>query len=397
MGSDVTSNFCRSRCWKLRLTPFALAVFLFTGCAVFKPTASSIEHQSIHIAWDASTLRLIQPGGCYGRIIRLADGDLLCGFELESKAAVRRSSDEGRTWGEPVMAAAWAHGVVANPDLLQLRDGSILLFYNERPSPPPPNTPESELQPFAIGVVASRDGGRTWGEPVRLYSASPDFHDGCWEPAAIQLPSGEVHLYFANESPYRQSVEQDITLMRSHDGGRTWGAPETAIFRAGHRDGMPSPIVLADGSGIAVAIEDNGYMGTLKPVITFMPMGENWRSGPVGGDSERRWGALAEPHPPEHYAGAPSLRQMPGGTTVLSYQHSEDGTFHKARMIVCVGDAQARDFGNPTYPFPYVPGVAQLWNSLFVKNDNTIMALSTTTIGGTWGLWSIEGKLLSEQ
>jgi hypothetical protein len=47
--------------------------------------------------------------------------------------------------------------------------------------------------------------------------------------------------------------------MRSRDGGRTWGAAERAGFRAGHRDGMPVPVSLADGSGVAVAIEDNGW------------------------------------------------------------------------------------------------------------------------------------------
>lgn len=63
-------------------------------------------------------------------------------------------------------------------------------------------------------------------------------------------------------------------------------------------------------------------------------------------------------------------------------------------MIVCLGDADARNFGASTQPFPVEPGVGQYWNSLFVKNSRTVVALSTTSIGGVWGLWSIDGQLM---
>ena len=41
-------------------------------------------------------------------------------------------------------------------------------------------------------------------------AAGAEARDGCWEPAMAQLPDGEVQLFFANESPYRQSSEQEL-------------------------------------------------------------------------------------------------------------------------------------------------------------------------------------------
>jgi len=346
--------------------------------------------KNVHIQWDPQSLTLIQRGGCYGRMIRLLDGGLLCGFELQGKAAVRRSDDNGATWSDRVFAASWDHGVTANPDLLQIRDGSLFCFYNERLAT------ENAAHHFAIACAASLDGGRTWGEPVRLYSAGSNFHEGCWEPAAIELPSGEIQLFFANEAPYRQSDEQEITLLRSNDGGHSWGMPETVCFRAGFRDGMPSPIILNDGTGIALAIEDNGFNGNLQPVIVFTSLKDNWRTGIISGASERRWSALQPILPAGVYAGAPCLRQLPSGVTVLSFQQNDDGDLHKSRMVVCVGDTGARDFRIPSHPFPHDSGAPQLWNSLCVKNADIITALSTTTINGVWGLWSMDGRLVEE-
>jgi hypothetical protein len=349
------------------------------------------------IEWDPATLTLIHAGGCYGRVIRLQNGEWLACFETGDGVTIRHSADQGRTWGEPITVATWPAGSLANPDVVQLRDGTVLCFYNERPANAPRRIRDAvDGRPaYAIGVVRGDDAGRVWEAPTRLYSAGTTFDNGCWEPAAIELPSGEVQLYFANEGPYRASHEQEITILRSFDGGKTWSNSETIAFRAGHRDGMPSPLVLGDGSGIAVAIEDDGFDGPFEPTIVFTPAAENWRSGPVGGGSPRRWGAVCGSLPSHAYAGAPSLRQLPSGWTLLSFQQSDKGTVHQdVRMIVCIGDADARGFGAATHPFPVEAGSGQYWNSLFVKDARTVVALSTTSIGGTWGLWSIEGRVV---
>jgi hypothetical protein len=286
---------------------------------------------------------------------------------------------------------------LTNTELLQLRDGTVLCLYNERPRHfSRTNRANATSAPFAISMSRSTDNGGTWEAPQILFTGGAEFTNGCWEPAAIQLPSGEVQLFFSNESPYRESDEQEITLMRSTTGGRDWSAPEKISFRAGHRDGMPSPLVLQKGRGIAFAIEDNGLSGNFKPAIVFTTLKDNWRSGTREPGDANRWSALRNPPPPHVAASAPCLRQMPSGETILSFQQSETGELKDARMTVCIGNAEARDFVSPSNPFPATDNKSQLWNSLFIKNRKTVVAVSETTINGVFGIWSVEGKFIRD-
>lgn len=332
------------------------------------------------VAWDRSSLVQVHRGGTYPRMIRLVGGDVLCLFEDHGKPWVTRSCDNGRTWDKPIFAATAPSGAAANPELLQLANGWVLLLYNERPS--------DRKHPFTIQVAISKDEGRTWKHHSRAYSADTDPRNGCWEPAAIQLPSGEIQIFFANESPYRSSDEQEITLLRSFDSGRTWGEPKTVSFRAGHRDGMPVPLVLGGGKGIVIAVEDNGYSEAFWPVIIHTSMEDNWNQPFAGASSPRRWRALRKPLQAT-WSGAPYIRQMPSGETILSFQSNEGR--EKPQMVVYVGDENARGFGGRSVPFDIPPDEGGWWNSLFVKDERTVTAVSSCN----GGIWAIDGRIVS--
>jgi hypothetical protein len=357
------------------------------------------NHADTTIRWDRGTLRLIQRGADYGRVTRLGDGRVGCVYDVRGRIWIRHSSDEGMHWDEHVLVAEEPDCWLTNADLLTLRDGTLLYFWNERPRAAVAHQHEKAppgllTRPFLIRMSRSTDHGRTWSAPRTIYTAGPSYQDGCWEPAGIQLPSGEVQVYFANEFPYPDTAEQEISLLRSHDGGTTWGKAERIAMRANHRDGMPAPLLLQGGRGIVVGIEDNGLAGErFKPVIVYTSLEDNWRSGAVRGDSLHRWSALTEPLEPAWYGGAPCLRQLPSGETLLSYQESEDGGLKRCRMAVCVGDRDARNFTNKTYPLPLGPEGNQAWNSLFIKNARTVVAIMTATVNGTRGVWAIDGRI----
>ena len=357
-----------------------------------------LQKASPRLEWKLATLSLIQSNGYYGRIIRLNNGELICAFDFERKICVRHSKDEGRTWEGLITAAEWPFGRLTNVELLQLRNGSLLCFYNERPrSRSATGSGMDALQdgthPYAICMTRSEDNGETWQKAETLYTAGLEFTNGCWEPAAIQIPSGEVQVVFSNEGPYRNSDEQEITLLRSIDNAHHWSTPEKISFRLGARDGMPVPLILKKGKGIAMAIEDSGLSGNFKPAIVLTSMKDNWHSGVRIPDGTNRWSALRTLPEAVVSASAPYLRQMPSGETLLSFQRSETGEMAKAYMVVCIGDEWARNFDAPSRPFPVTEGKAQLWNSLFVKNKKTVTALSEATINGVFGIWSIEGTL----
>jgi hypothetical protein len=367
---------------------------------IVNPTApvspAAIAPGQPFIEWDTNTLVLIQRQGHYGRIIRLRQGPLVCGYDFRGRIWIRLSSNEGKTWQPAVQVAEWEFGGLTNTELLELQDGTLLCFYDARPGISPSAPADApRARPFAICMARSADHGRTWQKPVTLYGGGREWGNGCWEPAAIQLPSGEIQVFFANEAPYRESDEQEITLLRSTNNAATWSAPERVSFRAKHRDGMPVPLVLQNGIDMVAAIEDNGLNGDFKPVILHTTRQDNWHSGAIPAQSPHRWGALARPLPATVYAGAPYIRQMPSGEVILSFQTSEQGGVRKACMAVAIGDSRARQFGPLSFPFPRQPNRPQLWNSLFVKNATTLTAVSETTVAETFGVWAIDGHLHS--
>jgi len=336
------------------------------------------------IRWDPNTLTLIAERAGYGRMMRLRDGDILCAFGRRGSIETSRSSDDGRTWSAPKMVVKYEFGAAANPELLQLANGWVLLSYNQRP--------RDGKHHFTIRTCMSEDGGETWTLNSLVYRADTHWANGCWEPAQIQLPSGEIQLYFANEDPYRSSNEQEISLVRSYDNGQTWSKPTTFCFRAGHRDGMPVPLILNDGKGIVVGIEDNGVGRKFRPAIISTSVKDNWNQPHVDGSDRRRWWALGRPLAAEVNAAAPYIRQFPTGETVLSCQIHEAGA--EPVMAVFIGDSEAKNFSGKTIPFKVDKGRSGKWNSLFLKNKTTVTAISGTTINGARGLWAIDGQLI---
>lgn len=339
--------------------------------------------EGVRIAWDARTRqRLFDGPASYPRMIRLQRGALLASVESRGGSYVLISEDDGLTWSDLIQVAAPQNGVIAAvPSLLQLDDGTVLLAYNTRP----PMDNDDPSRRFGIKLKASTDGGRTWKERATVFEAGVSSGRGVWEPAMMQLPSGAVLLFVANEYPYPDSADQEISVFRSSDGGRTWSDFQTVSYRGGHRDGMPVPLQMNGGQGLAISIEDNGIAGgAFKPAILWFDAADDvWAATPISGESPQRWRALSEDAqlPPAAYGGAPYLAQFPSGETVLSFQSNEGraGEWHRSAMVVGVGTEEAKGFSRTSRPFDVPEGRQALWNALFIKDECTVTALSSTT------------------
>lgn len=337
-------------------------------------TASAAWHEPYkgsRIFWDNATRKTVFNSGGYARIIQLQDGRLMAACECNG-IDIAFSENKGSSWSSPVKIVNNTNNVPnCVPDLIQLADGTIVVGYNPRPS-----QPYTTDRRFGIRCKRSTDNGETWSDEIFVNDASYTFEDGCWEPSFLQLPSGELQLYFADEGPYTTSGEQQLSMCRSTDGGQTWTAAQKVTFRAGYRDGMPSAIILQDGKTIALAFEDNGWSGVNNfiPTVATCPLETNWNNYWVDAQSQYRWKAVNYDFCPLYRGGAPYLRKLPWGETIISHQ-GENGNgvdMSKQQMWVYVGNEKAQDFKAMSEPFG---ADNSLWNSLAVIDTGTVVAV----------------------
>ena len=355
----------------------------------------SVDPKLIHIIWDTNSLRHVANGG-YARMVELKNGRMTTVYAAANgNTEIVYSDDRGVHWSEPIIVAAKSGNIRMDaPDIIKLKDGSLMVCYNPRPA----SRNTDSTKHFAVRITKSYDNGLTWKDDQLLYEASSSFKDGCWEPAALQLPSGEIQLFFSDEGPYTNSDEQNISLFRSFDKGKTWTTkPAIVSFRKGSRDGMPVPVYLPAAKEIIFSIEDNGFTN-FKPYIIRAAIVNNWSQTVSAGSPYRKY-ALKDSLKENVYAGAPYLRILPNGNTLLSYQSTQfrngKQDVHNAEMVVAVGDAKGMNFTNPTLPFKIPLNSTALWNSISVLKDNTIVALTSTNgYGSKGGVWIVKGKIV---
>src|SRR5689334_7633597 len=116
-------------------------LLLITGCGKKEeaPKETTGMNAGTHIEWDYNTLKKVSGGSTerycgYSRMIQLHDQSLLAIYEASGNVVCVKSTDFGATWSAPVSVAAGADGInMAVPDILQLKDHSLLACYNPRP------------------------------------------------------------------------------------------------------------------------------------------------------------------------------------------------------------------------------------------------------------------------
>lgn len=351
----------------MKIINLLFTFFLSTLCSFAVKTQ---PYSGSRIFWDSRNPVQVFNGGGYARVMELQDGRLIACCEW-SGIRISFSSNKGLTWKEPTTIVSNTNNVPnCVPDMIQLRDGTIIVAYNPRPS-----KPYTDDRRYSIRLKRSTDKGRTWSKEIIVYDAGPEPEIGCWEPCLLELPTGELQLYFADESPYDTNGDQQISVCRSFDKGLTWSAPECVSYRAGFRDGMPVPVLLQDSTTIAVAIEDNGWgYNDFLPTIVRNPISRNWNNY-VPASSPYRVKAIDYNYCPVATGGAPYLRVLPNGETVLSHQspYNHSG---KQDMYVYVGNKLARNFKAMSSPFPVPQTQQALWNSLAVIDTGVVVAVS---------------------
>jgi len=360
----------------------------------------------VRIAWDYSSMQRLAPQNGraltyagYSRVKRMSDGRLCCVYEAQGSVEYITSTDDGASWSSPTVVferfATTNNGNsttvnITNGEFIELANGDWVMGCNYRPA-------QGGIFPFSIAIRRSKDKGATWLPAQVLYEAGNTFDNGCWEPAFLQLPSGELQVYFANEGPFTASTEQNISMKWSNDNGETWNeAVKTVCFRAGRRDGMPVPILL--DNEIVMSIEDNN-IGQFKPYIVRTSVADNW-SAPVLANSPNRESALIIPLADPIYAGAPYIVRLPSGEVIVSYQSSENrNSPNEVRSVltVAISDKAGRNFEKVTRPFDVPIDKEAMWNALAMWDNQTVVASTSTNFkSANSEVWMIKGHVIPE-
>lgn len=380
-----------------------LIILSIVGCSSSgKSQSERNEGGILGIDWDQASLKqLCLPretenanSYSYPRMVELKNGDLLCVFEHNGNIEIIKSPDKGLNWSTAIIVTSARDKInVANPGVLETENGEIITAYNLRPRPKKDGTYDHDKQ-FSICVRRSADKGRSWDNEQVLYKAGADFKNGCWEPAMLQLPSGEIQLFFANEKIYTNTDEHNISMLKSLDNGLTWTKePQIVSFARGFRDGMPVPIYDKFKNAVLLAIEDNSAGSEFNPSV--IKLQQTQQPTFINASSTYRIRLLQNEISKDVYAGAPYIRQLNNGVVVLSVQSTlnRKKDWRLSTMDVAVGQ-NLNTLKLTNRPFNIPSEKSALWNSLCITKDNSIIALTSTNAFNDYtAIWMIRGKL----
>ena len=239
--------------------------------------------------------------GMTGSIIRLkdAEGSLLWALPVLGDSPFtgivgRKSTDGGRTWGEPfsMQPAIPGVGELIIPCLLRLKSGELLFAYSV--------FIHGEMYAH-VYVRRSNDEGKTWSHPL---CASPYPGGRYTQPdKIIQLSTGRIII------PVEQHTSKGYLVSLcyySDDNGFAW-YPSKKPADAGFMTDEPSIVELKDGRLLMIFRTTRGYLGKAHS----KDGGETW--------TDEQLTELTSPNAPEF------ITRIPGtGDLLLVYNRGYD-------------------------------------------------------------------------
>lgn len=267
-------------------------------------------------------------------LARAANGDLLVSFCTQfdcqpgGEALLVRSSDEGRTWDRPVslVRSKKQDGCInLSVGLTTLKDGTVLY-----PCCDTKITRKWDQHEADLLILRSHDHGATWSDPTPILTA-------VIEPFAygriIELKNGDLLCPIWGK---RQTDEPWRTgLVRSRDGGHSWGEHVTIGYDPNTRLPAPPPItplspyplltpLTPDAPVHCAGFNESSLVelpdGHILAVLRQQGVSQNIRQmfQSLSHDGGHTWSA---PQPMALWGTSPSLHLTASGLLLLGYRN----------------------------------------------------------------------------
>lgn len=149
------------------------------------------------------------------------------------QCGVARSTDGGTTWVEGTLpfqrvAIPFNPGGCADPTLAEDSRGTVYALFNGGSLIPGAGTTKPRL-PSLASLSVSRDDGRTWSAPTKVWS----FDDAPRDTVATESPDAAFDRPWLVIDPVTSTMYASLSddalvervVMASHDHGVTWGVP----------------------------------------------------------------------------------------------------------------------------------------------------------------------------
>jgi hypothetical protein len=226
-------------------------------------------------------------------ILRAADGDLVLVFErldasLNGDLWVTRSSDDGVTWSTPTSVIATGANE-RHPSLLQLGDGSFVLFYLKG---------SGAVSGYRLFRATSSDGANFTEQGQLALGGS----GGQLNPHVIRQPDGTLTMSY-------QRFGSGSYLAQSSDNGASWDQLQTTISTGSQ---LPRIAYRAsDGRYLATYQTGASELQILARTTTNV---RDWSEAPISLTSSG-----------DNHDSLPVV--MPDGAFAVFYIHANDGQY----------------------------------------------------------------------
>ena len=361
-----------------------------------------MEHESgtpLRVSWDGASYRELssfevegrgfsEENLYYPRIRQLSDGSLMMTFmnhKFGWDIYVTKSYDGGESWtpAKLVRESEWVDSPFGrdirssvNPDFLELQDGRIIMAFQTRYLDHYHDYSVTN-EACWIEVMFSDDKGQTWSEAREV------FRGRCWEPAFLQLPSGELQMYITDSGVV---VDNDHTLsctaiLRSFDGGLTWQGKElcrwedlepisATVTRGRRLNGMASAVQLPSGDIICpLEVFSHFMIQPQTPIVVRSSEALNWRrdTGKILSEGGPDYPDNRQLHK-DFYGYAPYCCLLPDGYPLVASNGKYKGV---NGFWVFVGDKNGEIYSDPTMPF------TGFWGNIAYIGNGRVMASAT--------------------